>query len=255
MQATFYDTDYPGQNSEAFWKTNKKCYNKIMPILDRRTRYLQIALNSNLDDAQNIISQLPQSSRIIIEAGTPLIKEEGIGAVTRLRRLWQQQLSGTDILPYVVADLKTIDRGATEALMAAQAGASAAIAMGHAPIETLNSFIAQCEASGIDAMVDMMNVEYSLTVLRQLKKPPAAVILHRGVDEEQFNREKQIPYHEIQRIKGNYNIMVSIAGGDTAREVQRAFFNSADIAVVWKNFYSATNQTINIANEFLKEIK
>jgi bifunctional enzyme Fae/Hps len=226
-----------------------------MAKLNSRARYLQIALNSDLGDAQDIIARLPQSDRIIIEAGTPLIKQEGIGAVARVRRLWQGRLFGTRIEPYIVADLKTIDRGATEARMAAAAGASAAIAMGHAPVETLNAFIGECYASGIDPMVDMMNVEYSLTVLRQLKKPPAAVILHRGVDEEQFNREKQIPYHEIQRIKGNYDIMVAIAGGDTSREVQRAFFNGADIAVVWKNFYTAANDTVGLAAEFLKNIK
>lgn len=226
-----------------------------MAKLNSRTRYLQIALNSDLNDAQEIISRLPQSDRIIIEAGTPLIKQFGIAAIMQLHRLWQRQLAGTGIDPYIVADLKTIDRGATEARMAASAGASAAIAMGHAPIETLNSFIAECYSAEIDPMVDMMNVEYSLTVLRQLKKQPAVVILHRGVDEEQFNREKQIPYHEIQRVKGNYDIMVSIAGGDTSREVQRALFNGADIAVVWKNFYTADTQTIDLAQDFLKEIK
>jgi bifunctional enzyme Fae/Hps len=104
-------------------------------------------------------------------------------------------------------------------------------------------------------MVDMMNVEYSLNILRQLKKPPAVVVLHRGVDELTFNKEKQIPYHEIQRIKGNYNIMLAIAGADTPREVQRSFFNSADIAVVWKNFYAASDNTVALAQEFLRQIK
>jgi len=226
-----------------------------MAKLNRRQKYLQVALNSNLADARRIIAQLPQSGRIIIEAGTPLIKQRGIDAVARLRDWWGDRLYGTGIEPYIVADLKTIDRGATEAEMAAYNGASAAVAMGLAPREALNAFIERCQSLGIDAMVDMMNVEYSLSVLRQLKKLPQAVILHRGVDEEKFNREKQIPYHEIQRIKGNYDIMVSIAGGDTSREVQRAFFNSADIAVVWKNFYTASSETISLAQEFLKEIK
>ncbi len=228
-----------------------------MAKLNPRQRYLQIALNGDLTDAQRIIARLPASERIIIEAGTPLIKEHGIAAASRLSYWWQKRLDGAKINApaYIVADLKTIDRGATEAQMAARAGASAAVAMGQAPAETLNAFIAECEVLGIDAMVDMMNVDYSLNVLRKLKKQPAAVILHRGVDEENFNREKQIPYHEIQRIKGNYGILLAIAGGDTPREVQRAFFNSADIAVVWKNFYTATNDTVLLAQEFLRQTK
>ncbi|MFZ3073522.1 MAG: orotidine 5'-phosphate decarboxylase / HUMPS family protein [Minisyncoccales bacterium] len=228
-----------------------------MAKLNSRTKYLQIALNSTLHDAERIIRQLPASDRIIIEAGTPLIKQSGIDAVRHLNYWWQKRLisAGINAPAYVVADLKTIDRGATEAQMAARAGASAAVAMGQAPIETLNSFIAECETLGIDAMIDMMNVEYSLNVLRRLKKQPAVVILHRGVDEEKFNREKQIPYHEIQRVKGNYDILLAIAGGDTPREVQRAFFNSGDIAVVWKNFYTAAGDTVALAQDFLRQIK
>ncbi|UMX47855.1 MAG: orotidine 5'-phosphate decarboxylase [Candidatus Nealsonbacteria bacterium DGGOD1a] len=228
-----------------------------MAKLNSRTKYLQIALNGNLDDAERIIRQLPASERIIIEAGTPLIKQFGIDAAARLNYWWQKKLiaAGIDAPAYIVADMKTIDRGATEARMAAGTGASAAIAAGLAPIETLNSFIGECEILGIDAMIDMMNVEYSLNILRQLKKQPAVVVLHRGVDELTFNKEKQIPYHEIQRIKGNYNIMLAIAGADTPRETQRSFFNGADIAVVWKNFYAADSNTVAIAQEFLRQIK
>ncbi len=228
-----------------------------MAKLNDKKRYLQIALNGDLSDAQRIIARLPASDRIIIEAGTPLIKQHGAAAISRLNYWWQDRLFAAkiDAPAYIVADLKTIDRGATEARMAANAGASAAVAMGQAPIETLNSFIAECEILGIDAMVDMMNVDYALNVLRKLKKQPSVVILHRGVDEEKFNREKQIPYHEIQRVKGNYDIMLAIAGGDTPREVQRSFFNSADIAVVWKNFYTAAGDTVTLAQEFLRQIK
>jgi 3-keto-L-gulonate-6-phosphate decarboxylase len=104
-------------------------------------------------------------------------------------------------------------------------------------------------------MIDMMNVEFPLSVLRQLKKLPRVIILHRGVDEERFNKEKQIPLHEIRRIKGNYDVLIAIAGGDTLREVQRAVFNDADIVVVWKSFYQSTKQTALLAERFLKEVK
>lgn len=225
------------------------------PKLDRKKRYLQVALNSTLYDAQAIISGLPASDRIIVEAGTPLIKRYGAEAISSLRSWWGAKLTGSGINPYVVADLKTMDRGETEVDMAADAGASAAIALGAAPTETLNAFIARCDARGLDAMVDMMNVEFPLAVLRKLKHPPAVVIVHRGVDEERFNREKMIPLHEIRRIKGNYDILVSIAGGDTIREVQRSIFNDADIAVIWKSVFQSDDETKKLVEGFLKEIK
>ncbi|MBI3420555.1 MAG: hypothetical protein HY006_00645 [Candidatus Sungbacteria bacterium] len=167
----------------------------------------------------------------------------------------KQASQHSEIFPYVVADLKTMDRGQTEVEIAARAGASAAIALGTAPVETLNSFVEQCEAHGLDAMIDMMNVEFPLSVLRALRKIPPVVIIHRGVDEEKFNREKQIPLHEIRRIKGNYNIMISIAGGDTLREVQRSIFNDADIVVIWKSVFQKTSETVSLVGGFLTEIK
>ena len=88
-----------------------------MVKLNSRQRYLQIALNGGLADAQRIIGQLPASERIIIEAGTPLIKQSGIDAVAQLNYWWQKKLiaAGIDAPAYIGADMKTIDRGATEA--------------------------------------------------------------------------------------------------------------------------------------------
>jgi len=277
---------------------------KIISKLNPRKRYLQIALNSTLEEARRIIAQIPVSDRVLIEAGTPLIKRYGEKGIRKIKQWYEGRIFGyqtinkqsisyksisglnwldklmeaareeyeeeeifkrtkesaiqnisQDIYPYVVADLKMMDRGETEVEIAARAGADAAVALGHSPIESLNAFIQKCEDLGLDAMVDMMNVEYPLSILRQLKKPPRVVILHRGVDEEKFNKEKQIPLHEIRRIKGNYNILIAIAGGDTLKEAQRAIFNDADIVIVWKSFFQSANDTAKLAEEFLKEIK
>lgn len=265
--------------------------------LDSKKRYLQVALNNTLEEAAAIIESLPISDRILLEAGTPLIKRYGEEGISRIKQLYTLRIAGEKILthteetlaptlgglsaffpklmelnrqskasseklrldlpftPYIVADLKMMDRGETEVEIAWRGGASAAIALGAAPIESLNAFIEHCEQLGLDTMIDMMNVEFPLAVLRKLKKLPHVVILHRGVDEERFNKEKQVPLHEIRRIKGNYNILISIAGGDTIREVQRSIFNDADIVVVWKSFYQASADTARLAAEFLKEIK
>lgn len=220
--------------------------------LDRKKHYLQIALNSTLDEAAKIIAQLPASDRIIIEAGTPLIKAYGTQAISQIKYWWESRLVGQGSA-YVVADLKTMDRGRTEVELAAQAGASAAIALGTAPLATLNAFIEACQEMHLDAMIDMMNVEFALSILRQLKKLPQVVIVHRGVDEE--TAKAPIPYHEIARIKGQYDVFIALAGGDTIQEVQRAIFNDADIVVVWKSFYQSTNETAKLAEEFLKEIR
>jgi bifunctional enzyme Fae/Hps len=254
-------------------------------MLDKKQKYLQIALNSTLNEARNIIGQIPLDKRIIIEAGTPLLKAYGALGIKKIRSWWEERIFGPSaqafrttgmvplvmelikksaerkrekiapFTPYIVADLKCMDRGTREAEIAREGGANAVTALGHAPIETLDAFIENCQKSGLDSMIDMMNVGFPLEVLRQLKNLPSVVVLHRGVDEEFFNPEKEIPFHEIQRIKTNYDIMIAVAGGDTFEEARRALFNDADIVVVWKSFYKSADDTAKIAEEFLKEIR
>lgn len=221
-------------------------------MLDRKKRYLQIALNSTPSEGEEIISQLPSSDRIIIEAGTPLIKAYGIEGIRRLKEAWQYQAE-TEV--YIVADTKCMDRGKTEVEIAKMGGASAATALGAAPLETINYFISACEELGLDSMVDMIGVEQPIKILRKLKKQPTVVVLHRGVDEEAFDKNKPIPYIQINKVRSSFNTLISIAGGDSIREVQRAIFNDANIVVVWKNFYSPDSNTATLAEEFLKEIK
>jgi len=217
-------------------------------ILEKRKKYLQIALNSTLKEAENIIKSLPISERIIIEAGTPLIKIYGKEAISKIKR-WAP--SGT----YIVADTKCVDLAFRDVDMAVKAGAKAVTCLGVAPIETIDRFINECQKRKIDSMIDMMNVPDPVSVLKKLKKLPEVVILHRGVDETEYSKEKQLPFYQINQIKDNFDIMVSVAGGDTIDEIQKAIFNGADIVVVWKAFYRSSRQTPQLAEEFLKEIR
>lgn len=224
-------------------------------LLSPKKRYLHIALNSTLDEAYAIIQNLPISERIILEAGTPLIKRYGTEAITTVRNYWESRLWGSGLHPYIVADMKTMDRAETEVTIAKNAGASAVICLGQAPIETVNRFIEACRENGLDSYIDMMNIEYPVQILRKLKKIPDVVLLHRGVDEEKFNKSKPIPYIQINKVLSSYNCIIAIAGGDTIREVQRAVFNGAKVVVVWKEFYHRTQDTGTLAGDFLKEIK
>ncbi len=218
----------------------------IKKKLEKNKKYLQIALNGTLAEAQNILYTLPQSEKIIIEAGTPLIKSEGMKAVKTIARVRPSS--------YIVADIKTADLAEREVIMAANAGASAATCLGVAPIETINDFVGACQRHGLDSMVDMMNVENPLLIMKKLKNIPDVVMLHRGVDETEISKGKFIPFYQINQIKGNFNVKVSVAGGDTSREVESAIFNSADVVVVWKNFTRPGKKTGEIVKGFLKQI-
>ena len=158
--------------------------------------------------------------------------------------------------PYIVADLKCMDRAFTEVEAAAKAGASAATCLGLAPFETIDEFIRMCEELRIDSMLDMMNVEYPFEVLTKLAKPPRIIMLHRGVDEREENRDKEIPFSEIEKILNLYDdVFIAVAGGETVRDVISGAFNGANILVVWKLFNEDPRKITEITNEFLEELK
>ena len=222
-------------------------------MLNQKSKYLQIAFNRSFDEVRDMIAMLPASEKIIIEAGTPLIKNYGNKSITALKNWWSEKIQRPG---YIVADLKCMDRGSREIEAVAEAGASAATCLGLAPVETINEFIKECEKTGIDSMVDMMNIKFPFEILQKLRKLPTIVVLHRGVDENERNKEKQIPYDQIHRIKGTYGkVLISVAGGETPRDVIRTFFNDSDISVIWRSFYETPENTANLAREFLKLVK
>jgi bifunctional enzyme Fae/Hps len=221
-------------------------------LLNPKLKYLQIAFNRTLPEVEEMINLLPASPRILIEAGTPLIKQYGQRGIRTLSQSWRAKVGPEG---YVVADLKCMDRGSTEVAAAAEAGASAATCLALAPIETVNEFIKNCQESKIDSMVDMMNVPFPFEILQKLKVLPNIIVLHRGVDENQINRAKALPHHDITRIKGSYNLTISIAGGETSKDITRTYFNGAEIAVIWRPFHDTPNKTENLARQFLRLIK
>lgn len=222
-------------------------------MLNAKSKYLQIAFNRSLDEVKNMVYKLPASDKIIIEAGTPLVRKYGQRGIMSLKNWWSERIQKP---AYIIADLKCMDRSAQEVRSAVEAGASAATCLGLAPIETINEFINECKEKEIDSMLDMMNVPFPFEILQRIDNLPNIVVLHRGVDENENNREKEIPYDQINRIRGTYNnLLISVAGGETTREVMRAFFNNANIVVVWRSFYESPDDTAKLAQDFLRLIK
>jgi bifunctional enzyme Fae/Hps len=220
--------------------------------LDHKLRYLQVAFNHDLGDARRILPGLPSSPRILVEAGTPFIKHEGLHGVEQIRKLWKGRL---------VADLKTMDGAAGEVSMAHKAGADAVTVLGAAPPETLDRFIQACRERDMLSMVDMIGVDDPLDVMRCLRQPPDVVVLHLGRDEE-TTRGKVIQYRHVNRIRSKYDVLISAAGGVTLKEARSAIFNGASIVVAnlvqpgdpWQGI-STTDDVAAIARKFLDTIE
>ncbi|MBS3070222.1 hypothetical protein J4220_01825 [Candidatus Micrarchaeota archaeon] len=221
-------------------------------MLDHKKRYLQLAFNNDLSQALRVLQFIPPDERVLIEAGTPFIKREGLAGVRRLSQAWEG---------VVVADLKTTDGAEREVILAAEAGAKAATVLGSAPTETIDLFIRDCGNAGLTPMVDMLGVQEPLKVMMRFKKPPSVVILHKGRDEE-ATRGKTIAYKQVAKIKSKFAVLISAAGGVDLREARSAIFNGANIVVVnivstedpWTGIKSDSDVEAFV-NEFLDTIE
>lgn len=221
-------------------------------MLDKKTRYLQIAFNDDILSVNRILPAIPHSDRILIEAGTPFIKREGSDGIKRIAEIWDGK---------IVADLKTMDGALEEVELAHHAGASAATVLGSASTETIDLFIKKCKELEIESMVDMIGVEEPLKIILKLKQPPDVVILHKGRDEE-TTRGKVIKYKHVTKIRSKYDILISAAGGLDLDEARSAIFNGANIIVVnivtkedpWTGIQSDA-EVSEIAKQFLKTIE
>jgi bifunctional enzyme Fae/Hps len=199
-------------------------------MLNDKIRYLQIAFNYDVGLVRRILPgvakdvlKLPRGrERILIEAGTPYIKREGVDGIRAIRRHWPG---------HVVADLKTVDGALDEVNMAREGGATAATVLGSSPSEALDLFIGRCGELQMISMIDMLGVKDPLRVLMRLRKPPDVVVLHRGRDEE-GTRGKLIQYRHVNRVRSKFNVLISAAGGVDIKEARSAIFNGANIVVV-----------------------
>jgi bifunctional enzyme Fae/Hps len=209
-----------------------------------RPPYLQIALDiPSLEKAKGIIHELPESDRIILEVGTPLLKKYGVKAIRDLREV------AKDV--FIIADLKTLDVGKVEVDLAFEETADAVVVAGLAARETLDGFIYEAKKLGIYAVVDMMNVEDPLKKLQSLKNLPDVVILHRGIDTE---TGRTLSLDLVQKMKKAFpdrRFLVAVAGGITPETGKEALEKGADILIVGR-YVTQSKDVKRAAREFLE---
>ena len=206
--------------------------------------YLQIALDiPDIEKIKKIISELPPSDRIILEAGTPLIKKYGLKIIHDLREITK------DI--FIVADLKTLDVGQVEVDLAYEETADAVVASGLASQETLDKFIYEAKRLGIYSVIDMMEVADPLQVLKSIKELPEVVILHRGIDEEHGGKTRWELIKEIKETFKDKKLLFAVAGGIDPRTAPLALKNGADILIVGR-YITQSKDPKRAAREFLE---
>jgi 3-hexulose-6-phosphate synthase len=135
----------------------------------------------------------------ILEAGTPLIKSEGIQIIKELRQLG---------LP-VFADLKTFDAGGLEARMAAEYEADYATVLALANDTTVKNFTMECRKNGVKVVADLMNAPQSRALFLE-REGVNYIAVHSGIDEQQ---KGHTPFNALRRVRRIVRTPLIAAGG------------------------------------------
>ncbi len=157
-----------------------------------------------------------------VEAGTPLIKAEGLNAVRELKAAFPDKL--------VFADLKTMDAGRIEVEYAAKAGAGLVGVLGAASDSTIKECIEAAHNYGCKLIVDMIEVADPVARARQAELWGADYVgIHTAIDRQMRG---EAPFATLRAVAEAVAIPVSAAGGINSETAAAAVAAGAGIVVV-----------------------
>ncbi|MCD6510034.1 MAG: orotidine 5'-phosphate decarboxylase [Thermoprotei archaeon] len=171
---------------------------------------LQVALDLlNLDEAITIAEKALKGGADIIEAGTPLIKYNGMKAVKELHERFPS-------VP-IVADMKIADVGYVEAEMAFRHGADIVTVLGLASDTTIKAAMKAAREYKGKVMADLMLVKDKLRRAKELEALGVDYILvHTGIDEQSIGLD---PFEDVRNLSGKIRTPLAIAGGINDRNI------------------------------------
>jgi 3-hexulose-6-phosphate synthase/6-phospho-3-hexuloisomerase len=157
-----------------------------------------------------------------LEAGTPLIKSEGLHAVRELRRLFPNVT--------IVADMKIMDAGRTEVETAAKAGANIVDVLGASSDATIRECIQAGKNYGAKIVVDMIAVNDVLSRAKQVEDFGADYVsVHCAIDEQMEGKD---PFDALRQVSEALSIPVAVAGGINSETAAKAVEAGATIVIV-----------------------
>lgn len=199
---------------------------------------LQVALDLlNADRALNIAEEAVKGGADWLEAGTPLIKSEGMDIIRQLKQKFSDKM--------IVADMKTMDTGALETEMAAKAGADIVCILAASDNSTIFDALKSARNYGTKIMVDLIGVEDKLKRAKELENLGVDYFcIHVGIDEQMIGKK---PIKILSSLTKNTNIPIAVAGGLNSETVGEVVKTGASIVIV--------GGAITKAKDILKETR
>jgi len=184
---------------------------------------LQVALDIlELKRALQIAQESLDGGADWIEAGTPLIKSEGMQAIRSMRDRFPDTI--------LVADMKVADTGTLEVEMAAKAGANIVCVLADADNSVIAEAVRASRLYGIRIMADLINVKDPVSRAGELEAMGVDIICaHAGIDQQMMGKSS---LDLLADLAGQVHIPLAVAGGIDAKSAGPAVRCGADIVIV-----------------------
>jgi 3-hexulose-6-phosphate synthase/6-phospho-3-hexuloisomerase len=184
---------------------------------------LQVALDFyNLNRALGVAEEAVAGGADWLEAGTPLIKSEGLDSVRKLRAKFPDKV--------IVADMKTMDAGRVEVEIAAKAGADVVGVLAAASDSTIRECLEAAENYGCKIVVDLIGVNDIVKRAQELEKLGAHYVgVHVAIDEQMVGVN---PFDRLRQVAQKVNIPVCVAGGINSETAAEAVKAGASVIIV-----------------------
>jgi len=186
-----------------------------------------------MDRAVQIGKEAVKGGADWIEAGTPLIKSEGMDVVRELKKA----LPGSTI----VADMKTVDTGSMEVEMAAKAGANVVAMLAASDDACIEDALRAARQYGVEIMVDLLGTPDPVARSKELEALGVNyVCVHVGIDQQMTGRST-IDF--LKKIVNEVKIPVAVAGGINVDTAAEAVSSGASIVIVGGNITRSAEVT------------
>jgi 3-hexulose-6-phosphate synthase/6-phospho-3-hexuloisomerase len=195
---------------------------------------LQVALDLiNGPRALQIAQQAIDGGADWIEAGTPLIKSEGMSIIRDLKKKYPHHT--------IVADMKTMDTGSLETEIAAKAGANIICLLAVADTITIQEAVQAAHKYGAKIMIDLLGTTNPIQRAQELEKIGINYICtHTGIDQQMIGQK---PYSLISNLHKKISIPIAVAGGLNSETVADVIKSGAQIIIIGGAITKAENIT------------
>lgn len=192
---------------------------------------LQFAIDTLSTEKALELAAAAASHVDILELGTPLIKSEGLSAITALKEAHPDKV--------IFADLKTMDAGELEADIAFGAGADLVTVLGAADDSTIAGAVKAAKKHGKGIVVDLIGVADKAARAQQVIGLGAEFVeMHAGLDEQ---AQEGYSLDSLLTDGAASGVAFSVAGGVNASSIAAVQASGAQVAVAGSAIYSAEN--------------